>query len=300
MYYRSLLIISRLNLNTIHIASRCLVASHNNQLIYSTQQHYRYLSQNITNKKSPGRLRRFFRWFKRKDAPNDSISSTKPLTTMQQLKRSFALAPIIERFFLRSHIIEDEDLARLISKTAAITSYAIIGVTTLGTLGVDTKPLLAGIGITGFTVGFALKEVATNFISGIFLVINKPFVRGCRIKIHGSGGGIEGLVHFIDIRYVHLKTKNHGIVMVPSAIIYTNAFTVFPADDEANAGFLDMTKPLTSDATKPSENVPLSSSLSSSSSSVSKITMSKEKQLKMNFDGEPAGLFKKSSLNEKS
>jgi small conductance mechanosensitive channel len=68
-------------------------------------------------------------------------------------------------------------------------------VTTLGTLGVDTKPLLAGMGITGFTIGFALKEVATNFISGIFLVINKPFVRGCRIKIHGSGGGIEGKIY---------------------------------------------------------------------------------------------------------
>jgi small-conductance mechanosensitive channel len=111
---------------------------------------------------------------------------------MQRLKHFLALSPMIERFLLRSHIIQDEDLARLISNTAAVTIYAIIGVTTLGTLGVDTKPLLAGIGITGFTIGFALKEVATNFISGVFLVINKPFVRGCRIKIHGGGGGIEG------------------------------------------------------------------------------------------------------------
>ncbi len=55
-------------------------------------------------------------------------------------------------------------------------------------MGVDTKSLLAGIGITGFTIGFALKEVATNFISGIFLVINKSFIRGCRIKIHGIDG----------------------------------------------------------------------------------------------------------------
>jgi small-conductance mechanosensitive channel len=115
-----------------------------------------------------------------------------PLTTMQRLKRILALAPLIESFLLRSNLIDDEDLARLISKIAAITIYAFIGVITLGTLGVDTKPLLAGIGITGFTIGFALKEVATNFIAGVFLVINKPFVRGCRIQIHGGGGGIEG------------------------------------------------------------------------------------------------------------
>ncbi|CAF4661015.1 unnamed protein product [Rotaria sp. Silwood2] len=78
-------------------------------------------------------------------------------------------------FFLHSHIIEDEDLARLISKLAAITIYAFIGVATLGTVDADTKSLLAGIGITGFTIDFALK-VATNFISGIFLLINKPFI----------------------------------------------------------------------------------------------------------------------------
>lgn len=111
---------------------------------------------------------------------------------MQRIKRFFFFSPSIERFFLRSRIIEDEDLTRLLSKTAAVTMYAMITVSALGTFGVDTKPLLTGIGVTGFTIGFALKEVATNFISGIFLVIYKPFVRGCRIKIHGSGGGIEG------------------------------------------------------------------------------------------------------------
>lgn len=79
--------------------------------------------------------------------------------------------------------------------------------------------------------------------------------------------------------------------MIPSAIVYTNAFTVFPVDDEANAGFIDMTKPSTSDPTKPSEP--------SSPSPPSSTSTSKQKTLKMNFEGEPAGSFKKSSLHEK-
>ncbi|CAF1543532.1 unnamed protein product, partial [Rotaria sordida] len=37
------------------------------------------------------------------------------------------------------------------------------------------------------------------------------------------------------------------MILVPSVIVYTNAFTVFPADDEANIGFMDMTKPPISD-----------------------------------------------------
>ncbi len=192
MFCRSLIIISRLTLNTSNISSRCLIASCNNHLLFSYQQHNRYLAQTTSNKQSPGRIRRFFRWFTRKSEPSNPITSTIPLTAIQRLKRFLALAPIIDRFLLHSRIIADEDLARLISKIAAITIYTFIGITALGTFGVDTKPLLAGLGVTGFTIGFALKEVATNFISGIFLVINKPFVRGCRIQIHGGGGGIEG------------------------------------------------------------------------------------------------------------
>ncbi|CAF0726638.1 unnamed protein product [Adineta steineri] len=295
MYCRSLLVISRLNINTSNIANRCLITSYNNKLLFFSQQQNRYLSDDMSNKRPPGRIRRFFRWFigrsnSVESKPLTTSDSTTSLTTMQQIKRFLALSSPIERLFIRSHIIEDADLARLISKTAAVTIYAFIGITTLGTLGVDTKPLLAGIGITGFTIGFALKEVATNFISGVFLVINKPFVRGCRIKVHGGGGGIEGLVHYIDVRYVHLKTKDRGIVMIPSAVVYTNPFTVFPADDEANAGFIDMTKPPATDPTQPIE---------SESTPIFKPSDIKEAKLKMNLSTEPAGLFKKKPLREK-
>ena len=211
MYCRSLLLLAQLSRNKATVTSRCVIASFNHPLLLpssSAAHQHRYLAHSTPSKRPPGRIRRFLRWFGWGAEPIVQVDPVPPKTTIQRIKRYLAIAPPIERFFLRSRITEDEDLARLISKTAAITIYAFVTVTTLGTLGVDTKPLLAGIGITGFTIGFALKEVATNFISGIFLVINKPFVRGCRIKIHGSGGGIEGLVHFIDIRYVHLKTKD--------------------------------------------------------------------------------------------
>ena len=184
--------------------NRCVIASCNHQLLFPSQQQNRFLAQNTASKPAPGRMRRFFRWITGRSKPietktiNFAASSAPPPTTMQRVKRFLALSPPIERLLLHSRIIENEDLARLISKTVAVTIYAFISVTALGTLGVDTKPLLAGIGITGFTIGFALKEVATNFISGIFLVISKPFVRGCRIKIHGSGGGIEGKLAFIS------------------------------------------------------------------------------------------------------
>jgi hypothetical protein len=79
--------------------------------------------------------------------------------------------------------------------------------------------------------------------------------------------------------------------MVPSAVVYTNPFTVFQADEEANAGFLDMTKPSTSDPTKPADPP--------SPEPAPKIATTKQKPLKMSFDAEPAGSFKKTPFNDK-
>lgn len=71
--------------------------------------------------------------------------------------------------------------------------YSVIITSVLGTLGIDTKPLITGIGISGFVVGFALKEIATNTLAGILLVVQRPFRTGWKIKVGGSGivGPIE-------------------------------------------------------------------------------------------------------------
>jgi len=81
----------------------------------------------------------------------------------------------------------------------------------------------------------------------------------------------------------NIDSISGGIVMVPSALVYTNPFTVFSADDEANIGFIDMTKPSTSDATK----------------SAATISNTKEAKLKLNLNMEPAGSFKKAPFDEK-
>jgi small-conductance mechanosensitive channel len=128
---------------------------------------------------------------------------------------------------LRSKIVKDVDMARFISKTAAMTVYSFIGITALGTLGVDTKPIIAGIGVTGFTVGFALKEIAANLLAGILLMFQRPFQKGQYLRVL-SGAGLEGEVESIDSRYVLLKSKERGMIMIPSAVVYSNPILVFP------------------------------------------------------------------------
>lgn len=121
-------------------------------------------------------------------------------------------------------------MARFLAKASSIALYTLGGVTVLGTLGVDTKPIIAGIGVTGFTLGFALKEIATNFLSGVLLVFNKPFQKGQHLRVMGATAGqnLEGTVESIDARYVLLRGREGGLLMIPSVVVYTNPIMVTP------------------------------------------------------------------------
>lgn len=149
--------------------------------------------------------------------------------------RRFSLTNGLERLILRSRLTTDTDLSRFLARLGAYSIYGLTAVSALGTLGVDTSPILTGIGVTGFTVGFALKEVATNFLSGVLLVFSKPFRKGQYIKVlvNGAEGRMEGEVMSIDARYVLLKSKTGGrgkdedaVVMVPAVVVYTNPIVV--------------------------------------------------------------------------
>jgi small-conductance mechanosensitive channel len=143
----------------------------------------------------------------------------------------------VERLLLKTKAVQDPDTARLIGRSSSIGVFSLIGMSALGTAGVDTAPLLTGIGVTGFTIGFALKEIATNFLSGMLLVISRPFRKGQYLRVLAPsipGGSIEGEVVSIDAKHVLLKSKMGGIVMVPSVIVYTSTLHVTTSPSTTN------------------------------------------------------------------
>ncbi len=127
----------------------------------------------------------------------------------------------------KTGVTDDEDLIRIIAKTTTVASFSLLSITALGTVGVDTKPFIAGIGVTGFAAGFALKEIATNYLSGVLLVFSKQFTKGQYIKVLSSSG-LEGVVESVDIRHVVLRTKDNGLLMIPSSIVYSNPIVILP------------------------------------------------------------------------
>lgn len=115
----------------------------------------------------------------------------------------------------------DGNLTILLVRTSNVT-LAIFGlVTVLGTLGVNVSALVAGLGLTGFALGFALKDTISNLLSGVLILLYRPFEKGSRIKI----SGYEGVVISIDLRYTELDSEGDKI-LIPNSKLFTDPITV--------------------------------------------------------------------------
>lgn len=87
----------------------------------------------------------------------------------------------------------------------------------LGTLGIDVTALVAGIGLAGFGLSLALKDVISNAVAGVMVLLNKPFRVGDTISV----GGDLGVVTDIDLRYTTLAGDGRRILVPNSALFAT-------------------------------------------------------------------------------
>jgi small conductance mechanosensitive channel len=87
----------------------------------------------------------------------------------------------------------------------------------------DVTAFLAGLGIIGFTVGFALQDVMKNFASGVLLLLQKPFRIGDTISV----ADFDGTVTAIDLRSTEIKTFDGRTVIVPNADVLNHAIVNF-------------------------------------------------------------------------
>lgn len=119
------------------------------------------------------------------------------------------------RLQLNSH------LTLLLARSSRITLVVFGVVTALGTLGINVSALVAGLGLTGFALGFALKDTISNLLSGILILLYQPFRIGHVIKI----AGYEGQVVAIDLRYTELVSEGDRI-LIPNSKLFTDPITV--------------------------------------------------------------------------
>lgn len=91
-----------------------------------------------------------------------------------------------------------------------ILMFALMAV--LDKLGVQTAPLLAGIGVAGVGIGLALQGVLSNVMAGLSIIMTKPY----RVGEHISLLGVHGDVSVIDIFSTTLIHPDHSRIVIPN------------------------------------------------------------------------------------
>ena len=135
----------------------------------------------------------------------------------------FILAKIVKRiiFSAAERLKLDSNLTSLLARTSNITLMIFGFITALGTLGINVSALVAGLGLTGFALGYAMKDTISNLLSGVLILLYRPFEKGNCIKI----SGYEGTVISIDLRYTELDSEGNK-VLIPNSKLFTDPITV--------------------------------------------------------------------------
>lgn len=76
--------------------------------------------------------------------------------------------------------------------------------------------LIAGLGVVGLTIGFALQDVAKNLVSGVLLLMQRPIEIGESVEV----ADYAGVVTDISLRTTELRTFDGRYVLIPNADVF--------------------------------------------------------------------------------
>jgi len=119
--------------------------------------------------------------------------------------------------------IKDDEILKLLTRVVTWSVLIFGTILALNQVDFNVTGFVAGLGIAGFTIGFALQDIAKNFVAGILLLIRQPFNIGDVVEISGFSGTVQD----IDIRDTSIKTFDGDLVILPNADVLANPIKNF-------------------------------------------------------------------------
>lgn len=87
----------------------------------------------------------------------------------------------------------------------------------LSQIGISLGPLLAGLGIAGFIIGFAMQDALSNFASGMLILFYRPFDVGDTVE----AGGVRGKVRSMSLVNTTVMTFDNQALVIPNNLIWS-------------------------------------------------------------------------------
>ena len=136
----------------------------------------------------------------------------------------FWFAATVVRRALRAlfhRVIADLTVENLLKQVAYYFVWLVGLIIAADALGFSPEAVVTGLGLTGLALGFALKDILSNFVSGLLILALRPFHIGDEIQV----GDAEGRVERIDLRATNIRTYDGRLVLVPNAELFTSRVT---------------------------------------------------------------------------
>lgn len=118
-------------------------------------------------------------------------------------------------------------LVNFIVSVVTKVGWAILLVTILSRLGVDVTPLIAGLGVTGFILGFAFQESLGNLASGLMIAVNEPFKVGDVVDAAGHTGSVLE----VNMMATVMLTPDNKRIVLPNKGVWGGPIVNYSAMD---------------------------------------------------------------------
>jgi small-conductance mechanosensitive channel len=108
-----------------------------------------------------------------------------------------------------------KDVASVISRAAALVVVAIGVAIGLALLGFDQTAVVAVVGTATVITSLAFQDVGRAFVNGVYILLERPYRIGDRIRI----GTSEGRVEDIGVRLTRLRGEGGHRILVPNSVV---------------------------------------------------------------------------------
>jgi potassium efflux system protein len=96
-----------------------------------------------------------------------------------------------------------------------IVIYLVAGIVILSMLDVNITAMVAGLGVGALVIGFGLKDIMENWVSGVLIIWGKTYAIGDVIRV----GDLTGTVTDIALRTTKLKTYDRNEIIIPNSVL---------------------------------------------------------------------------------
>ncbi len=122
----------------------------------------------------------------------------------------------------------DETLRPFLLSMLNFGLQAILYITVIGILGIETTSFAAILAAAGLAVGMALSGTLQNFAGGVMILLFKPFKKGDLIDAQGYLGVVNEIQLFVTI----LNTLDNKTIIIPNGPLSNGSLTNFSVEPQ--------------------------------------------------------------------